>query len=184
MHILEQLLLVLGLSMDGFAASVCMGMAAGPRRIGPIVAIMSGFHVGMLLLGYAVGAGLPDSLTAMYPWAAGLLLAAMGARMLRQAREPEEAPRGGQTAGSIAALSLATSIDAMTVGVAFAMMEVPAVRAGAMVAVVMGTLSTVGASFGSRVGQNRRRAARTAGGAILCLLGLKMLLGAMGVISF
>ena len=65
LHILEQLLLVLGLSMDGFAASVCMGMAAGPRRIGPIVAIMSGFHVGMLLLGYAVGAGLPDSLTAM-----------------------------------------------------------------------------------------------------------------------
>ena len=184
MHILEQLLLVLGLSMDGFAASVCMGMAAGPKRIGPIVAIMSGFHVGMLLLGYAVGAGLPDSLTAMYPWTAGLLLAVMGLRMLRQAREPEEKPQGGQSAGSIAALSLATSIDAMTVGVAFAMMAVPAPRAGSMVAAVMGALSTVGAALGSRVGQNRRRAARTAGGAILCLLGLKMLLEAMGVVKF
>ena len=143
MHILEQLLLVLGLSMDGFAASVCMGMAAGGRRIGPIVAIMSGFHVGMLLLGYAVGAGLPDRLTAMYPWAAGLLLAAMGLKMLIEARAPEEEPRAGQTAGS-----------------------------------------TVGAALGGRVGKSRRRAARTAGGAILCLLGLKMLLEAMGVLRF
>ena len=184
MHILEQLLLVLGLSMDGFAASVCMGMAAGGRRIGPIVAIMSGFHVGMLLLGYAVGAGLPDRLTAMYPWAAGLLLAAMGVKMLIEARAPEEETCAGQTAGSIAALSLATSIDAMTVGVAFAVMAVPALRAGAMVAAVMGTLSTVGAALGGRVGKNRRRAARTAGGAILCLLGLKMLLEAMGVLRF
>ena len=183
MHILEEFLLVLGLSMDGFAASVCMGMAAGGRRIGPIVAIMSGFHVGMLLLGYAVGAGLPDRLTAMYPWAAGLLLAAMGLRMLLEARAPEE-PKAGQTAGSIAALSLATSIDAMTVGVAFAVMAVPALRAGAMVAAVMGTLSTVGAALGGRVGKSRRRAARTAGGAILCLLGLKMLLEAMGVLRF
>ena len=183
MHILEEFLLVLGLSMDGFAASVCMGMAAGGRRIGPIVAIMSGFHVGMLLLGYAVGAGLPDRLTAMYPWAAGLLLAAMGLKMLIEARGPEEEPCG-QTAGSIAALSLATSIDAMTVGVAFAVMAVPALRAGAMVAAVMGTLSTVGAALGGRVGKSRRRAARTAGGAILCLLGLKMLLEAMGVLRF
>ena len=184
MHILEEFLLVLGLSMDGFAASVCMGMAAGGRRIGPIVAIMSGFHVGMLLLGYAIGVGLPDALAAMYPWAAGLLLAGMGTKMLMEARKPEEEPRAGQSAASIAALSLATSIDAMTVGVTFAVMAVPALRAGAMVAAVMGSLSTLGAALGGRVGRSRRRAARTAGGAILCLLGLKLLLGALGVIGF
>ena len=184
MRFFEQLLLILGLSMDGFAASVCMGMAADGKRIWPIVAIMSGFHVGMLLAGYAIGAGLPDSLAAVYPWAAALLLAGMGVNMIREARRPEEScPRRKNTAGSIAALSLATSIDAMTVGVAFAVMEVPAFRAGGLVALVMGSLSTFGAAFGSRVGQNRRRAARTAGGAILCLLGLKLLLSALGVIS-
>ena len=178
------MLLILGLSMDGFAASVCMGMAAGGKRIWPIVAVMSGFHVGMLLLGYLVGASLPDSLAAVYPWAAAVLLSAVGVGMIREARQPEEEPcaREGTHLRSVAALSLATSIDAMTVGVAFAVLQVPALRAGGLVALVMGSLSALGASFGSRVGRSRRRAARTAGGVILCLLGLKLLLNALGVL--
>ena len=183
MRFFEQLLLVLGLSMDGFAASVCMGMAVG-KKIGPIVGIMSGFHVAMLLLGYVVGVSLPDRLAAVYPWAAALLLTLMGVRMIREAREPEEEPCARGTVASIAALSLATSIDAMTVGVAFAIMAVPPLRAGSLVALVMGTLSFCGVSLGSRVGSGRRRAARMAGGVILCLLGLKLLLNALGVIHF
>ncbi len=179
MRALEQFLLVLGLSMDGFAASVCMGMAAG-RRIWPIAGLISGFHVAMLLAGYALGAGLPEGLAEMYPWCAAALLTAMGAKMLRQARLPEEACPGTGT-GDMAALALATSLDAMTVGVTFAVMDVPALRAGAMVAAVMGTLSVTGAGLGSRVGRRRRRAARTAGGAILCLLGAKLFLSALGV---
>lgn len=170
--------------MDGFAASVCMGMTVDRRRIWPIVGIMSGFHVGMLLTGYLVGASLPESLAAVYPWAAALLLAGVGIGMIREAWQPEEGPcvRQGTQVRSIAALSLATSIDAMTVGVAFAVMEVPALRAGGLVALVMGSLSTFGAAFGSRVGRSRRRAARTAGGVILCLLGLKLLLNALKII--
>ncbi len=169
--------------MDGFAASVCMGMTVDRRRIWPIVGIMSGFHVGMLLTGYLVGASLPESLAAVYPWAAALLLAGVGIGMIREAWQPEEEPcvRQGTQVRSIAALSLATSIDAMTVGVAFAVMEVPALRAGGLVALVMGSLSTFGAAFGSRVGRSRRRAARTAGGVILCLLGLKLLLNALKI---
>ena len=183
MRFFEQLLLVLGLSMDGFAASVCMGTAAG-KKIGPIVGIMSGFHVGMLLLGYVIGVGLPDRLAAIYPWAAALLLTGMGINMIREAAGPEEACGAAVTAGSIAAMSLATSIDAMTVGVTFAIMAVPPLRAGGLVALVMGTLSSCGAAFGRSVGRSRRRAARVTGGAILCLLGLKLLLGALGVFSF
>ena len=184
MRFFDELLLILGLSMDGFAASVCMGMAAG-KRIGPIVGIMSGFHVAMLLLGYVVGVSLPDSLAAIYPWAAALLLTGVGINMIREAGQAEEEEACGQTTvTSIAALSLATSIDAMTVGVAFAVMEVPPLQAGSLVALVMGTLSVCGAAFGSHVGRERRKAARTAGGVILCLLGLKLLLGAIGVIHF
>ena len=181
MRLIEQLLLVLGLSMDGFAASVCMGMAAG-RRIGPIVGLISGFHVAMLLAGYGLGAGLPAGFTALYPWCAAALLTGMGIKMLRQARRPEE-DCAGTGLGDMAAMALATSLDAMTVGVAFAIMEVPPVRAGAMVAAVMGSLSVAGAGLGGRVGRTRRRAARTAGGAILCLLGAKLLLNALGVID-
>lgn len=181
MHILEQFLLVLGLAMDGFAASVCMGMAAG-RRIWPIVGLVSGFHVVMLLTGYALGASLPDSLAAVYPWAAAVILAAMGANMIRTAGREESC--GRSDLGSMAALSLATSVDAMTVGAAFALMQVHPALAGGLMGAVMLTLSMVGSLFGSRIGRNRRRAARTAGGVILCLLGGKLLLGAMGVISF
>lgn len=183
LHILEQLLLVLGLAMDGFAASVCMGMAAG-RRIWPIVCLVSGFHVAMLLTGYGLGASLPDSLAAAYPWAAALLLAGMGANMIREAREPEREPCAGTRLLSMAALALATSLDAMTVGVAFALLEVSPWFAGGLMGAVMVTLSLVGSLFGSHVGRKRRRAARTAGGGILCLLGLKLLLNALGVVSF
>ena len=182
MHILEQFLLVLGLAMDGFAASVCMGMAAG-RRVWPIVGLVSGFHVLMLLTGYALGAGLPDSLAAAYPWAAGLILAAMGAHMIRTAGA-EETCGGRRDLAGMAALSLATSVDAMTVGAAFALMKVGPALAGGLMGAVMVTLSLTGSLLGSRVGRARRRAARTAGGVILCLLGLKLLLGAAGIIGF
>lgn len=183
MHILEQLLLVLGLAMDGFAASVCMGMAAG-RRIWPIVCLISGFHVAMLLSGYGLGASLPDSLTAVYPWAAALLLMGMGANMIREAREPETEPCAKSQALGMTALALATSLDAMTVGVAFALIGVSPWFAGGLMGAVMVTLSLIGSLFGSHIGRARRRAARTAGGVILCLLGVKLLLNAMGVISF
>ena len=168
--------------MDGFAASVCMGMAAG-RRIWPIVGLISGFHVLMFMTGYGLGAGLPDSFGAIYPWAAALLLTGMGVNMVRKAGEPEE-DCGSTAPASMAVLALATSLDAMTVGVAFALMGAPALRAGALVALVMGSLALGGSAFGSRVGQHRRQAARTAGGVILCLLGLKLLLNALGVIRF
>ena len=181
MHILEQFLLVLGLAMDGFTASVCMGMAAG-RRIWPIVGLVSGCHVLMLLTGYALGASLPESLTAAYPWAAALILTAMGANMIRLARAPEAESCAGSGLGSMAALALATSVDAMTVGAAFALLEASPWVAGGLMGAVMLTLSAAGTICGSRVGRARRRAARTAGGAILCLLGAKIFLGALGAI--
>lgn len=182
MHFIEQLLLVLGLSMDGFAASVCMGVAAG-RKIAPVAGLISGFHVLMLLAGYALGAGCPEGIAHIYPWAAAVLLAGMGIRMMAQSgREEPEKP---QSAGvSTAALALATSVDALTVGVAFALLEVPAWQAGALTAAVMGTLSLIGAAFGSRFGAAYRRAARLGGGLVLCLLGIKLVLNCLGVIGF
>ena len=134
----------------------------------------------MLLAGYALGASLPDSLAAAYPWVAAVILTAMGANMIRTAGEEECG--GGRDLASMAALSLATSVDAMTVGAAFALMGVRPALAGGLMGTVMVTLSLVGSLFGSRIGRARRRAARTAGGAILCLLGLKLLLNAMGVV--
>ena len=171
MHILEQLFLVLGLAMDGFAASVCMGMAAG-RRVWPIVGLVSGFHVAMLLAGYALGASLPESLAAVYPWAAAAVLIALGGNMVRTAGREEPACGGRRDLAGMAALVMATSVDAVTAGAALA---------GGLMGAVMVTLSLVGSLFGSRIGRARRRAARTAGGVILCLLGGRLLLSAAGI---
>lgn len=181
MYIPEQLLLVLGLSMDGFAAAVCMGMAAGAarkRKIYPIAALVCGFHVGMVLLGCVIGAGFRQWMGLVYPWIAGGLLLLLGTQMLRTAGEDAVLTRG-LTLRSMAALSAATSLDALTVGVTFALMAVPPLWAGCMTAVVMGTLALFGAAFGSRVGAEHRKRARQAGGLILCILGVRMILGAL-----
>ncbi len=186
LHILEQVLLVLGLSMDGFAASVCMGMAAGEgghkrRDKYRIVALVSGCHVGMVLLGRGLGEGLCHWLGVYYPWITAALLLGLGANMLRTAAEEENYDRGLDLS-TMATLSLATSLDALTVGVAFAMMGVPALRVGGLTAAVMGGLSMAGACLGSSVGRRHRKTARVAGGLILCLLGLRLFMGALGTL--
>ena len=187
MRMLEQLLLVLGLSMDGFAASVCMGMAAregadGRKDKYRIAAMMSGCHVVMVLLGGALGAGLCRWLGALYPWLASALLLGLGANLLRSAEEERPCAQGLDMK-TMVTLSLATSLDALTVGVAFSLMEVPALRAGGLTAAVMGALSLGGAWLGGSVGRRHRKTARLAGGLILSLLGLRLLMSALGALA-
>lgn len=181
MVLMEELMLVLGLSMDGFAASVCLGMELGRKKYPPIILLISGCHVMMLLVGYALGMGLKELWTEIFPCITGGILTLLGLRMLRASGQEDGARTGGGIL-SIAALALATSVDAMTVGVAFALMGTPAWRAGLLTALVMGTLSVIGASLGGRFGKRRRFAARITGGAILLLLGLRSLLEALGLI--
>ena len=171
----EELLLILGLSMDGFAASVCLGMERERRGLVSVVLCVTGFHVGMLLAGWVLGAGVRGICAAALPWAAGLILLLLGVRMLRTADREEDARPGL----SPAIPALATSVDALTVGAALALTEAAPGPAAGLTAAVMGSLSLVGAALGGRVGRKYRRAARLAGGAILAALGLKNLLGAV-----
>lgn len=185
LYIWEELLLVLGLSMDGFAASVCMGMALGEGRARgkySIVALVSGCHVAMVVLGCWLGMGARRWLEDLYPWIASALLLALGGNMLRTAGREEKCGTG-LSPGGMAALALVTSLDAFTVGVAFSLMEVPALRAGAMTALVMGVLSFLGAWFGGVVRKGHRKTARLAGGFILCILGLRLLWSALGTLT-
>ena len=92
----------------------------------------------------------------------------------------------GVVLGSVplaAALSLATSLDAFTVGVAFSLMEVPVLRAGGLTLLVMGALSILGAWFGGSVGKRHRKTARLAGGLILCILGFRLFWSALGTLT-
>jgi putative Mn2+ efflux pump MntP len=182
LNIWEQLLLVLGLSMDGFAAAVCMGMESRSRNgrgIFLITVMISGCHVVMLLLGYLLGTSCRGPIAKVYPWAAALLLTLLGIHMLREAGQSGHGTKKVGSLTSIAALSFATSIDAVTVGIAFALYEVPAWQTGTLVALVMGSLSLSGAACGGRIGAKYRRGARVAGGLILCLLGVKLLVSTL-----
>ena len=184
MYIWEELLLVLGLSMDGFAASVCMGMAIGERAREKyrVAALVSGCHGAMVVLGCFLGMGLQKWIEAAYPWVASALLLALGGNMLRTSGR-EEDYKVGLTPGTMVTLALATSLDAFTVGVAFSLMEVPVFRAGGMTLAVMGVLSILGAFVGGTVGKRHRKTARLAGGSILCILGLRLMGSAFGTLG-
>lgn len=175
MLVWEELLLILGLSMDGFAASVCLGMELGRRWAAPIALMIGGFHTALLLAGLALGTGVRGLMREALPWVGGLMLLLLGANMLRTSGR-EEARRGGSALLSIAGLSLATSLDAMTVGAALALMGASARRAGLLTALVTGSLSLLGAALGGCISRKYRRAARAAGGAILTMMGLRLLL--------
>lgn len=172
-RIWEELLLVLGLSMDGFAVSVSMGLAPESGGRWRAVALVAGCHGAMVMLGCWLGQGLQTWIRGAWPWVGAALLLALGGNMLRTAGREETCAPGIAT-GGMAVLALATSVDAFTVGVAFAFMGVAALGAGAMTLLVMGALSMAGVRLGGAVSRRHRKTARLAGGWILCILGFRL----------
>lgn len=183
MSLFEQLLLVLGLAMDGFAAAVCMGLSMKEhkgRMALLAVVLVTGFHVWMFAVGHILGAWGSRWLERLGAWLPGLLLAALGVNMLREAvkkRRDGACVPESMSARVLLVLAFGTSIDAMTVGLSFAMMQAGLWPAVLLVLGVMGLLATVGVGFGRLLGPRLRWKAELFGGLILCLLGLKNLLG-------
>ncbi len=181
MSIWEQLLLIVGLAMDGFAASVSMGLCLTDgrmRRAVSVAAAVTVFHVLFFMLGHVSGCVCADIIRRAAPYLAGGILLLLGLLMLRDARRGGQAPEeaGTLSAGRILVLSLATSVDAMSVGFTFAMLDAPLWTPAALVLAVMGTLAAAGVALGCYGGRRFCRHAKCAGGVILCLFGLKNLL--------
>ena len=173
----EQLLLIIGLAADGFAASVCMGLCLSGRRTGRAAAVacaVTAFHILFFILGHVCGCVCADILRRAAPYFAGVILLLLGILMLLDARKATDAPEAESlSAGRILALSFATSIDAASVGFTFAMLDAPLWTPAALVAAVMGTLAAGGVTLGRFLGLKFCRHAKLAGGIILCLFGLK-----------
>lgn len=177
MRFLEQLLLILGLAMDGFAASICMGVSLSNRRQSlSAAAAVTLCHAALFAAGHALGA-ICAPVAAVAPWIGGLILSALGVNMLREARRPEHTEAVGRfDMRHVAALALSTSADAMTTGFSFALLSVGLLVPLGMVAAVMGLLSLVGVWAGQRLGRRFRRWARLGGGALLLGMGTRNLL--------
>lgn len=194
MEIWEVLLLAVAMAMDAFAVSVCKGLALGRVRIKHMLiagAWFGGFQALMPAIGYFLGSAVADYIERFDHWVVFVLLAVIGANMLREAFFEDDDGCDCDTDASLAPsamvlLALATSIDALAVGVGFPglLSGIPAMLAvvgtiGVVTLVLSGVGVRVGAAFGTRF----KSKAEACGGFILIFLGVKFLLEGLGVLG-
>ena len=191
MGFVELLLLAVGLSMDAFAVSVCKGLCmkkADMKSMAICGAWFGGFQALMPLIGFFLGTLFADAIEAFDHWVAFGLLALIGANMLKEAfgKEPDSCDIEGVDLSfkSMLIMAIATSIDALAVGISLAMAgDVNILAAVLLIGVITFSLSAVGVKIGNVFGSRYEKKAQFCGGVILILLGLKILLEHLGVIA-
>lgn len=193
MGLLQLILLSVGLAMDAFAVSVCRGVKAGRRAVSIAVTIglIFGFFQGVMpLIGWLVGSTFAEELDAYDHWIAFVLLALIGGKMVIESfscptnceEKTVSTPRIFHSGHFFVLISLAiaTSIDALAVGLTFAFMEVHILTAVLCIGIVTAILSLMGVLIGRRWGARKKHSAELFGGIILILLGLKIFFEHMG----
>ncbi len=186
MSLFELFLIAVGLSMDAFAVSICKGLAMPKctvKNAGIVGLYFGGFQAGMPLIGYILGVQFKDLITSVDHWIAFILLGIIGFNMVKEARESfKECDCCGDEADAaldaktMLGLAVATSIDALAVGVTFAFLQVNIVPAVSFIGVITFTLSALGVKIGNVFGTKYKGKAELAGGVILILMGCKILL--------
>lgn len=179
MSLFELFLIAVALSMDAFAVAVCKGLSMRTmnRRHALIVGLyFGGFQALMPALGYVLGIRFQDAITAYDHWIAFILLSLIGANMIKEALNPEEDSCDASVAfKDMVVLAVATSIDALAVGVTFAFLRVRILPAVSFIGVVTFLLSIAGVKVGNVFGVRYKAKAELAGGGILIAMGIKIL---------
>ncbi len=184
MNLLELLLTAIGLAMDAFAVSICKGL--GMHRMNYKQALVIGLYFGvfqalMPLLGWLLGTSFSRYIRAFDHWIAFVLLAFIGGKMLWDAfhesgEEKTEAIDGKLNHKELFMLAIATSIDALAVGIAFACLEVSIWSSITIIGVVTLVISFLGVCIGHRFGNRFEKQATIVGGLVLVAIGVKILL--------
>ena len=186
MGLLELFILAVGLSMDAFAVSVCKGLAMPKISVKKAVIVgiwFGGFQALMPALGYLLGSQFKDSITAVDHWIAFILLGIIGGNMIREACSGEcEKENDSLDIKTMFLLAVATSIDALAVGITFAFLKVNIVAAVSFIGATTFIISAAGVKISNIFGTKYKAKAELAGGVILILLGLKILLEHLGVL--
>ena len=183
----ELLIFSVGLAMDAFAVSICKGLCM--RRIKWQNALCAGLWFGafqalMPLIGFFLGSTFSEYVKAYDHWIAFGLLFLIGANMIREAIFSDEKENGDFGVKTMLPLAVATSIDALAVGVSFAMSDVSIIPAVTVIGCVTLFLSSLGVLAGHMIGERFGKTAQIVGGVILILIGTKILLEDLGIISF
>ena len=180
MGLLTTLMLAVGLAMD--ACAVSLGAGASGRSTGGRAAFRLGFHFGLFqflmpIIGWYLGYSVAHLISAVDHWIAFVLLAVVGGRMVRSGLDSESEPGIGDPSRgwSLVLLSVATSIDALAVGLSLAMIRVAIWQPAVVIGLVTAGMSVAGLRLGSRLGRAFGRRMEVAGGIILILVGLRIL---------
>ncbi len=192
MGIGELLLLALGVSMDAFAVSICKGLCMKKATLKASCTCgvwFGGFQAIMPLIGFLLGSLFADAIQAVDHWVAFALLAVIGFNMLKEAfekKEEEACPVDGEVDMSVKTMfvmAVATSIDALAVGISLAMAgDVNIIMAVSLIGLFTFGMSAVGVQIGNVFGSRFEKKAQLAGGLILIVLGVKILLEHLGVL--
>ncbi len=205
MSLFELFLIAVGLSMDAFAVAICKGL--GMKKLDMHQALVIGLFFGgfqalMPVIGWFLGAQFASLVTPIDHWIAFILLAFIGGKMLfdaikgddesETAKDGEGAPKDGEGAKDgapkldlreLTMLAIATSIDALAVGITFAFLDVDIVLAASFIGVVTFVLSVIGVAVGNQFGSRWEKPSAIVGGVVLILIGVRILLEHIGVVA-
>ena len=187
MGLIELFLIAVGLSMDAFAVSVCKGLAM-PKCTFKKAAIVGlwfgGFQALMPAIGYILGAQFQEAIASIDHWIAFVLLALIGGNMVHEALDnDEEEADASLDVKTMFLLAVATSIDALAIGITFAFLKVNIIPAVCFIGIVTFIISFAGVKIGNIFGARYKNKAEIVGGVILILLGLKILLDHLGFLG-
>lgn len=189
MGLLELFILAVGLSMDAFAVSVCKGLSTQKLKAKHYLIIgawFGGFQALMPTIGYFLGSTFEKYITSVDHWVAFVLLAIIGGNMIRGGCSKEDGKANDSFSfKTMIVLAVATSIDALAVGITFALLpDVNIVAAVSFIGATTFIISAIGLKVGNIFGLKYKSKAEIAGGIILILIGTKILLEHLGVINF
>ena len=186
MTIWELVLIAVGLSMDAFAVAVCKGLSVPKVKFQHTLIVglyFGGFQALMPLIGYLLGVQFQSVITSIDHWIAFILLGLIGANMIREALSKEEEPRNSSfNVKTMLPLALATSIDALAIGVTFAFLKVQIVTAISLIGIITFVLSIVGVMIGNVFGVKYKSKAELIGGLVLIGMGVKILLEHLNIL--
>ena len=186
MGLLELILISIGLSMDAFAVSVCKGLSMKKmswKKAVLIALYFGGFQALMPMIGYFLGSSFESVVTSIDHWIAFILLGIIGGKMIKEAFGPDEENCDDDTSlKTMVVLAVATSIDALAVGITFAFLKVNLILSVSLIGIITFILAIFGVKIGNKFGDKYERKAELAGGCILILMGIKILLEHLGIL--
>ena len=188
MTLIELFILAVGLSMDAMAVAICKGLSV--QKLKPRHALITGlyfggFQAGMPLIGYFLGRSFQSYIESVDHWIAFVLLGLIGANMIKESFGDAEECNCSFCPKAILPMAVATSIDALAVGVTFALLpDVNVTAAVSFIGVITFTLSAVGVYVGHLFGAKFKSKAELVGGVVLILMGLRILFEHLGVLDW